>query len=55
MVLSPELVRRLRSLRDAEFGQGATPQEIELAEEQLGVEFPGSYKAFLGQFGWASM
>jgi cell wall assembly regulator SMI1 len=54
MVLSPELIRRLRSLREAEFGQGATPQEIELAEEQLGVTFPRSYRAFLEQFGWAS-
>ncbi len=54
MVLSPELVRRLHSLREAEFGQGATAREIKLAEEQLGIEFPDSYKAFLGQFGWAS-
>ena len=43
MVLSPELIRRLRSFRKAEFGRGATPQEIELAEQPLGVEFPESY------------
>ena len=55
MVFSPELIRRLYSFREAEFGQGATPQEIELAEEQLGVEFPESYKALLEQFGWASI
>jgi hypothetical protein len=55
MVLSSELIRRLCSFREAEFGRGATPQEIELAEEQLGVEFPASYKAFLEQFGWASI
>ena len=55
MGLSPELIRRLRSFRQAEFGRGATLQEIELAEQQLGVEFPPSYKAFLEQFGWASL
>jgi cell wall assembly regulator SMI1 len=55
MGLSPELIRRLRSFREAEFGQGATSQEIELAERQLGVEFPRSYKAFLKHFGWASI
>jgi hypothetical protein len=55
MVLSPELVRRLRSLREADFGRGATPHEIDLAEEQLGVEFSASHKAYLEQFGWASM
>jgi cell wall assembly regulator SMI1 len=55
MGLSPELVRRLRLFHQAEFGRGATPQEIELAEERLGVELPGSYKEFLGQFGWASL
>jgi hypothetical protein len=48
MVLSAELIRRLRSFREAEFGRGATPQEIELAEEQLGVGLPVSYKALLG-------
>jgi cell wall assembly regulator SMI1 len=53
-VLSAELIRRLRSCRGAEFGRGATPQEIRLAEKRLGVELPGSYKAFLGRFGWAS-
>ena len=55
MGLSPELIRRLRSFREAEFGQGATSQEIELAKQQLGVEFPRSYKAFLEHFGWASI
>jgi len=55
MVLSAELIRRLRSCQEAELGRGATPQEIELAEERLGVEFPESYKAFLGHFGWASL
>jgi cell wall assembly regulator SMI1 len=55
MELSPELIRRLRSFRESEFGRGATSQEIKLAEEQLGVEFSGGYKAFLGQFGWASL
>ena len=55
MGLSPELIRRLRSFRQAEFGWGAKPQQIELAEQQLGVEFPPSYKAFLEQFGWASL
>jgi cell wall assembly regulator SMI1 len=55
MVLSAELIRRLRSFREAEFGRGATPQEIELAEEQLGVGLPVSYKAFLGHFGWVSL
>jgi cell wall assembly regulator SMI1 len=54
MVLSEEQIRRLRSCREAEFGRGATLREIELAEKQLGVELPGSYKAFLGHFGWAS-
>ena len=52
---SAELIRRLRSCREAEFGRGATPQEIELAEEQLGVGLPVSYKALLGHFGWASI
>ena len=52
---SAELIRRLRSFREAEFGRGATPQEIELAEEQLGVGLPVSYKAFLGHFCWASL
>ncbi len=33
---------------------GALHQQIELAEQQLGVEFPESYKAFLEQFVWAS-
>src|SRR5918997_7111773 len=55
MGLSADLIRRLRSLRDADFGQGATPQEVELAEGRLGVVFPRSYKAFLEQFGWASL
>src|SRR5215212_540646 len=55
MLLSGELIRRLRSCREAEFGRGATPQEIELAEEQLGVKLPESYKAFLGHFCWASI
>ena len=55
MGLSPALIRRLRSFRQAEFGRGATLQEIELAEQQLGVEFLRSYKAFLEQFGWASL
>ncbi len=55
MGLSPELTRRLRSFRGAEFGRGATSQQIERAKQQLGVEFPKSYKAFLGQFGWASI
>ena len=54
MGLSPELLRRLHSFGQADFGRGATPQEIELAQQQLGVEFPRSYKAFLEQFGWAS-
>ena len=55
MVFSAALIRRLRSCREAEFGRGATPQEIEQAEEQLGVRLPGSYKAFLRHFGWASL
>ena len=55
MGLSPELIRRLRSFREAEFGQGATSQQIELAKQQLGVAFPRSYKAFLEHFGWASI
>lgn len=56
MGLSPGLIRRLRSFRGADFGRGATSQEIELAKQQLGVkEFPRSYKAFLEQFGWASI
>jgi cell wall assembly regulator SMI1 len=55
MVLSPELIRRLRSFREAGFGRGATPQEIEPAEKRLGVGFPASHKALLGQFGWASL
>ncbi len=55
MVFSAELIRRLRSCREAEFGRGATPQEIEQAEKQLGVELPESYKAFLRHFGWASL
>jgi cell wall assembly regulator SMI1 len=54
-VFSAELIRRLRSRREAEFGRGATPQEIEQAEERLGVQLPESYKAFLGYFGWASL
>jgi len=54
-VLSAELIGRLRSCQEAELGRGATPQEIELAEKRLGVEFPESYKAFLGHFGWASL
>ena len=49
------LIRHLHSCREAEFGRSATPQEIELAEEQLGVELPESYKAFLGHFGWVSL
>ena len=48
MVLSADLSRRLRSCREAELGQGATPHGIEVAEEQLGVELPGSLKAFVG-------
>ncbi len=55
MVLSAELIRRLRSCREAEFGRGATPQEIEQAEKRLGAQLPESYKAFLGHFGWASL
>jgi cell wall assembly regulator SMI1 len=55
MGLSPELIRRLHSFRQVEFGRGATPQEIVLAEQQLEVEFPRSYMAFLEQFGWASL
>ena len=39
------LIRRLHSCREAEFGRSSTPQEIELAEEQLGVELPESYEA----------
>jgi len=31
------------------------PQEIELAEERLGVELPVSHKEFLERFGWASL
>jgi cell wall assembly regulator SMI1 len=53
-VLTEEQIRRLRSYREAEFGRGATPREIELAAEQLGVELPGSYKAFLGHFAGTS-
>jgi hypothetical protein len=48
MVLSADLSRRLRSCREAELGQGTTPHGIEVAEEQLGVELPGSLKAFVG-------
>ena len=54
-MFSAELIRRLRSCQEAEFGRGATPQEIERAEEQLGVRLPESYKAFLRHFGWASL
>jgi len=54
-LFSADLIRRLRSCREAEFGRGATRQEIELAEEQLGVRLPGGYKAFLEQCGWASL
>ena len=54
-MLSAELIRRLRSCQEAEYGRGATPQEMELAEERLGVEFAEVYKAFLGHFGWASL
>ncbi|MDQ3703999.1 MAG: SMI1/KNR4 family protein [Chloroflexota bacterium] len=55
MGLSPELIRRLHSPGQVEFGRGATPQEIQLAEQQLSVVFPRSYKEFLEQFGWASL
>jgi cell wall assembly regulator SMI1 len=54
-VLSLEFIQRLRSCRGAEFGRGATPQEIELAEERLGVALPESHKEFLERFGWASL
>ena len=55
MGLSAKLIRGLHSFRQAEFGRGATPQQIELAEQQLGVEFPRSYKVFLELLGWASL
>jgi cell wall assembly regulator SMI1 len=54
-MLSSELIRRLRSLNGAVFGQGASPQEIAQAEQELGAEFPESYRAFLLRFGWGGV
>ncbi len=34
------------------FGQGASEQEISLAERELGVQFPLSYRMFLKEYGW---
>lgn len=52
-----ELTRALsiaQSDETADFGDGASPDEIEAAEEYLGIKFPASYREFLRLVGWCS-
>jgi hypothetical protein len=48
-----EVANRLRAVEDKEIGGGVFLQEIVRTEEKLSVQLPGSYKAFLNEFGWA--
>jgi len=50
---SQDFLTRLRALKSHDFGQGATGQQIERAQRELGIAFPDSYIAFLRECGWA--
>jgi hypothetical protein len=50
-----EIAVRLRNLENKEVGVGALLEEIERAEQKLGVRLPNSYKTFLREFGWAAV
>ena len=47
--------RRLKAYEHAEFGLGATDDEIDKAESVLGTPLRGSYRAFLETFGWGGV
>jgi hypothetical protein len=49
-----EVVRRLREIHGARFGQGAEEREVADAERRLGLVLPPGYRSFLLQIGWAT-
>jgi cell wall assembly regulator SMI1 len=51
----PRVRDRLRAFEDSIFGAGASADEVEAAQQALGVKFPTSYIAFLREFGWAEV
>ncbi len=50
--MQKDVNRRLRRLAGRRVGQGATFEEILLAEAALGVVLSDSYRAFVREFGW---
>ncbi len=44
---------KIRAFGDKECGQGATLDEIDHAQSELGGVFPESYRSFLLDYGWA--
>lgn len=49
------LFESLKEFDVQDFGEGASKQTIEDAEQQLGVEFPQDYIDFLRDFGWGGV
>lgn len=45
---------KLRHAEGVEVGRGASEEEIDLAERELSLGFPASYRQFLSEFGWAA-
>jgi cell wall assembly regulator SMI1 len=43
----------INAFADKDVGEGATDEEVAIAEAALGATFSGSYKAFLLSYGWA--
>jgi hypothetical protein len=48
-----EVIQRLREVGEASLGDGADDGTIAEAERALGLTFPGGYRTFLRQVGWA--
>lgn len=49
------VAQRIYAFDEREFGQGASYEEIQQAQQQLGVRFPLSYVSFLKEFGWGGI
>lgn len=50
-----DLKLRIESHPERDFGEGATMEQIEHAERELGLRILGSYRRFLGDFGWGGV
>lgn len=50
-----QLAERMLAMSSGDLGVGATREEIEKAEQCLGVSLEGGYRAFLLRFGWGGV